>query len=126
VSKAKVWGIVGIILFFVVVIIVYNWDRITSTIISNVTVYQDSTNIEPNDWVQSTSIKPEDSLNIIKVDYQEKYGSEKTAYCMCVFENSKTGEYKCVSPKLGSLVLQKSNLISFQFTIVPKTEENCK
>lgn len=73
-----------------------------------------------NDWTPFVAVK--DTLNVIKVTYQEKYGMEKCIYCTAVFENRITGEYKCVASWLSNFVLQKCNLISFDPKIVPKKE----
>lgn len=116
-KNSKIWTIICVILLCFIITLVYNWDRILGTL----SVFEEQT-LEKNDWVSIQSIKLEDSLNVIKITYQEKYGLERTFYCKAVFENIKTAEYKCVAPWLGSLLLQKSNLNSFQTSIVSKAE----
>jgi hypothetical protein len=115
-KNIKIWTIVGISLLLVVITVSYNWNRIIGTF----SVFEEP-KIEKNDWTPLSSIRVEDSLKIIKVVYQEKYGIEKVVCCMAIFENIKTGEYKCIAPWLN-LILQKSNLNSFQFETVLKSE----
>jgi hypothetical protein len=84
--------------------------------LNNFAAYVPQKEEEKNDWSVVSAIKENDSLQKIQVIYQEKYGAEKTIYCKVVFENIKTGEYKCLSPEIGTLVLQKSNLNSFKIS----------
>jgi hypothetical protein len=114
-KNVKIWSIIGIVSMCLIITLFYNWD----TTIGSLSVFQEQTE-DKNDWVVIQSIK--DSLSVIKITYQEKYGIEKSAYCMVVFENVKTAEYKCIAPWLGSLLLQKSNLNSFQTSMVSKSE----
>jgi hypothetical protein len=115
-KNIKIWTIVGISLLLVIITVSYNWDRIIGTF----SVFEEP-KIEKNDWVTFSSINPDDTLNVLKVVYQEKYGLEKTIFCKAIFDNTKTAEYKCVAPWL-SLILQKSNLNSFQFETVLRSE----
>jgi len=110
----KVWIMVSLLVLIIAITIFYNWNRYSG----NVVVFEEKP--IKNDWVVLVSVKPEDTMKVIEVKYQEKYGLEKTAICKAVFENSKTGEYKCISPEIGSLILQKSNLNSFNSKIVFK------
>lgn len=99
-------------MFFCIIALTHNKD---SVLVKNPVYVRQQSSIEKNDWsVFSTS---KDS-SFLKVSYQEKYGFEKTVYCKVIFENTKTGEYKCISPELGCLILQKSNLNSFKVTEV--------
>jgi hypothetical protein len=111
----KVWAAVAIVLLIVIIIVSYNWDKMSF----NVNVFQEP-KIEKSDWTVVTSVKPEDTSHVLVVTYQEKYGLERTVQCKAVFENVKTAEYKCVSPELGSLLLQKSNLNSFSSKLMSR------
>jgi hypothetical protein len=128
----KLWALSVVIPFTIILVIVTNWNIIFPpkglAVADNQTVnnfkdsLQNNQPIKENDWVFFASIKPEDSLNVLKVTYQEKYGLEKEIYCTAVFENKKTGEYKCIAPWMPNHVLQKSNLISFDPKEVSKKE----
>ena len=73
--------------------------------------YFSDTQIEPEWKVECHSEKP-DSIDL-KVTYQEKYGLERVMLCKAVFSNSKTNQYKLISPDLNQ-ILEKSNLISLR------------
>jgi len=113
--KVKLISLIAIIVLIVVVVIVYNCNRNTFT---NITVFDQ--NVGKNEWDLVSSISPEDSLNILKVTYQEKYGMLRVIFCKVIFDNKKTAEYKCLSAEFGSVILQKSNLVSFKFEKVLK------
>lgn len=100
--------IVAILLIIVGTTLLFNKDRIFN--VNTFETKQDQT-LDNNDWVPIASTK-----SILEVTYQEKYGLEKTILCKAVFENNKTKEYKCISPELGSLILQKANLNSFKIS----------
>jgi len=88
--------------------------------------FKDSLNqkvtIRENDWTPFLSVPLKDTLSIIKVTYQEKYDSEKEVFCMAIFENRITGEYKCIASWLSNYVLQKSNLVTLNPKVVSKKE----
>jgi hypothetical protein len=107
-KKFVMWLSLGvIILLCIFVTVAYNWNNITIGNIATKTKLTDTVNV----WIALSSTEKDS----IKVTYQEKYGIEKTLYCSAIFENNKTGEYKCVAPWLGNIVLQKSNLNSFTY-----------
>lgn len=108
-KSLTIWLTLGsIIAVCVIVIVVYNWNNIT---VGNITV-----NTQLNDTVNAWTALASTEKDSIKVIYQEKYGAEKVLYCRVIFENNKTGEYKCVAPWLGNVILQKSNLNSFTYS----------
>ena len=111
---SKIWIAVAIVVVVILTTIVYNWNRNPGSF----SIFE-GPKIEQNDWTPFASIQPNDSLNVLKVVYQEKYGSEKTIYCKVIFDNTKTAEYKCVAPWLD-LILEKSNLNSFKFSTISK------
>ena len=113
--KARfVWFVITFVVFIAAITIYYNQSSIN---LVNFKV-QDDVKIEPNDWQAIQFIDSKDTSSVIKVVYQEKYGSEKTILCNVIFENIKTNEYKCTSPWSEKLVLQKSNLNSISYNIV--------
>jgi len=109
-------------LFVVAITIYQNWPAIN---LMNLKM-QDEVKIEPNDWQVVQSIDLNDSLRVIKVVYQEKYGSERIVFCNAIFENKKTSEYKCIAPWLEGLVLEKSNVNAITYNKVTKGEMNTK
>jgi len=78
-----------------------------------------NTVIEKNDWELESSAT---SDKVLKVKYQEKYGAEKTVYCMAVFYNSKTRVYKLDAPWFQSVTLEQENLASKDIMLINKTD----
>jgi len=113
--KRTIISSVVLVFLAFIIIVVYNYN-----IGTQIAVLVEP-KIEKNDWIVLTSIKSDDTLNIIEVCYQEKYGLERVVFCTAIFENQKLGEYKCISPTLN-LILQKSNLNSFQTKTVLKNK----
>ena len=127
----KLWILISVVILALILIVATNWGTffpykgLSQAENQSIANFKDSAiqkdqAIPDNDWKFFASIVPGDSLNILKVVYQEKYGSEKTIYCTAVFENDKTGEYKCIAPWLPNCTLQQSNLNSFNYQIVLK------
>jgi hypothetical protein len=110
----KVLIATGLIVLIVGIVIVYNWNNFPTT----VSIFEKKE--EQNPWSPIVFITVNDSDQVVKIVYQEKYGLEKVEYCMAVFSSKE--EYKCVAPWLGDLILQKQNLNSFKTQKVPKTE----
>jgi len=73
--------------------------------------FSKDTQLEP-EWKSEYYSENPDSVDL-KVTYQEKYGMEKVYICKAVFSNSKTNQYKLISPKVN-LVLERANLVSLK------------
>lgn len=100
---------IGLVLLINCVTFFYNANKPLN--VTSFEIKQDQT-LDKNVWkVLSFS-----ESHYLKVFYKEKYGVEKKCLCKVVFENTKTGEYKCISPEIKSLVLQKDNLILFKIS----------
>jgi hypothetical protein len=82
-------------------------------------VVPQNTAVEKNDWELESSATPD---KVLKVKYQEKYGSEKTVYCMASFYNAKTRQYKLDAPWFQSIILEQENLVSKDIILIDKTE----
>jgi hypothetical protein len=82
-------------------------------------IISQNTAVEKNDWELESSAT---SDKVLKVKYQEKYGAEKTVYCMAVFYNSKTRVYKLDAPWFQSVTLEQENLVSKDIVLINKTE----
>ena len=78
--------------------------------------------VEPNDWQPYKSIGPEDSLHVLKVVWTEKYGPTKTEYCMAVFSNDKTKQYKLVAPWKEVTDIERSNMTDISISTVAKKD----
>lgn len=74
-----------------------------------------------NDWVVENEVCNVEN-NCLKVIYREKYGAELIAYCMVVFKNDKTQQYKLVAPWLKNEVIERSNITGILVAEVPKSE----
>jgi hypothetical protein len=56
--------------------------------------------------------------SILRITYQEKYGSEKTFLCKALFINDRSQQYKLISPS-GTIILEKSNIVSISYNQIP-------
>ena len=74
--------------------------------------------VEEPEWEVTAAVPEDDTAGIVLVRYQEKYGQERDVRCMAVFENQK--QYKLVGPEIGSLVIEKANLVSLRAKRVQK------
>ena len=80
--------------------------------------------IDPNPWQVFSSIDPDDKDNILKATYCDEFGAPKTFFCMVVFSNDQTHQYKLLSPDLGSgIIIEKGNLTDFTVIKIPKSEK---
>lgn len=81
----------------------------------------DNTNIDAVEWIVENQSKDTDK-NCLKVIYREKYGAELVVYCMVLFRNDKTKQYKMVAPWLTNKIIEMSNVTGIEVNEVPKTE----
>ena len=77
--------------------------------------------IEENDWKVNSEVVNVDS-NCLKVVYREKYGDEIVEYCMVVFENDKTQQYKLIAPWLKNVVIERSNITGIVVSEISRGE----
>ena len=106
--------------FFLCMLMLFVCCKKENQIIEERKLYSSETQIEPEWKVEYYSEKP-DSIDL-KVTYQEKYGLERVVFCKAVFSNSKTNQYKLISPEV-SLILEKSNLISLKVEKITITSD---
>lgn len=83
---------------------------------------KDSIKIESNPWKEYSTIPPGDTINVIKVQYDQKYGRSVLLYCTAVFENTKENKYRCIAPWLDKQDIEKSNINDFKVTKVLRKE----
>jgi len=69
--------------------------------------------VSAQDWAVVSGVSNPDSFNLI-VTYQEKYGSERTVFCKALFSNTKTKQFKLVSPESSS-ILEMDNIVSIKY-----------
>jgi len=108
------------ILILIVLFILYKKKEHNQSV--NLTTYTavDSLQIEKNPWELLTSIEPEDTNNIFKVVWDQKYGITKTSYCLAIFENVEQDQYKLIAPWLNTVIIEKQNIININFYKVNK------
>jgi len=82
------------------------------------------TTLDDADWQIHASVSPEDSTHILKFTYKGEMGlTQEVVYCMVVWENHKTNEFRLIAPWIDKFVtLQKSNLQDTNPELVPKSE----
>lgn len=126
------WIMVSVVGLVLSILVINNWEvffppkDLSVAEKQKIESFKDSINrkdvIQDNEWTPFMSVK--DTLSVLKVVYREKYGlgSLITVYCTAIFDNKKTNEYKCIAPWLPKLVLQKSNLVSFDPKVIQKKE----
>ncbi len=79
------------------------------------------TQIDKPEWIVENQINDAES-NCLKVVYREKYGAEIITYCMVLFRNDKTKQYKMVAPWLKSKIVEMSNITGIEVYEVSKSE----
>jgi hypothetical protein len=83
-------------------------------------VGNESSVIDTPDWIVENQVS-DPSKYVLQVIYREKYGAEKTIYCMVLFRNDKTRQYKAVAPWLKDVVVQMENITGKEATEVLKS-----
>jgi hypothetical protein len=83
---------------------------------------RDSTVIDVNSWKSYMSIPVNDTDNIYEVTWAQKYGDTKTLYCMSIFKNEVTKEYKLVAPWLNALIIEDQNANDIKINKVSKKD----
>jgi len=98
-----------LLIIIAVVTISYNKGNVMNT-----EWHIDSTSvIEENVWEPYKAIQ--DTSEVYKVTWQEKYGAEKVEHCAAAFKHRKTHDYKLVAPWLDERVIKAANLNSIKF-----------
>lgn len=77
--------------------------------------------IDKQEWIVENQINDTDN-NCLKVIYREKYGAEIITYCMVLFRNDKTKQYKMIAPWLKSKIVEMSNITGIEVYEVSKSE----
>jgi hypothetical protein len=83
--------------------------------------FNDDMKIDENDWVVENQVCDVEN-NCLKVVYREKYGSEITEFCMVIFRNDKTQQYKFIAPWLKNELIERSNISGMIVKEVLKSE----
>lgn len=112
-------GFFIIIIFVIIFVIVKKKDHDKSV---NLTTYNtiDTLKIEESPWKVLSCIKSNDSVYVYKVTWDQKYGVTKTAYCMAIFKNESTNEYKLIAPWLNTVLIEKQNINDIDIAKVEK------
>ena len=82
-----------------------------------------NTQVDTNDWYVKFQTSDPDH-NCLRVVFREKYGQQLTVFCMVVFANNKTQQYKLIAPWMKGLEIERSNITTFDPVEVPKSEMN--
>ena len=82
----------------------------------------DTVSIDANPWQPYLNIPVGDTDNVYEVSWDQKYGSSKAAYCMVVFRNEKSRQYKLVAPWLDGLIIEYQNVNDIKFNKVSKKD----
>jgi hypothetical protein len=84
-------------------------------------VFNNNSEVCENDWVMENRVCDVEN-NCLKVIYREKYGDKITSYCMVVFRNNKTRQYKFVAPWMKNKIIERSNIFGISVEEVQKSE----
>jgi hypothetical protein len=103
----KFWGVLVLIaLIGITLWATYEYNRES---IGQFTHLPDEDVIPENEW---KVVQQADSISMIKVEWDQKYGATKIAYCRAVFQNST--QFKLVAPWI-TLTIEKANLDNIRF-----------
>lgn len=112
------WLIIILILIFL--FILYKKKEQNQSV--NLTTYKnvDSLQVENNPWELLLNIEPKDTLHVYKVVWDQKYGATKISYCMAVFENKETKQYKLIAPWINTIIIEKQNINNIDFNKIER------
>lgn len=109
--KLWVWVILAVIVTIIVWAIFSKLNSRTPIIIP--TPANKEIVIPPNEW---SVVQQTDSAGMIRVEWDQKYGMTKVAYCRVVFQT--TSQYKLVAPWINEAI-EKANVNNIQYTKEP-------
>lgn len=84
-------------------------------------ISDDNSQIDMPEWVVENQVHDVEN-NCLKVVYREKYGSEIVTYCMVLFRNDTTKQYKMIAPWLKGKIVEMSNITGIEVYEVSKSE----
>jgi hypothetical protein len=73
-----------------------------------------------NDWKTVIAIASDDTTNVIKIGYDQKYGSHIEFYCKAMFRNDKTNQYKFIAPWMVGTEVERANIDAITYDRVNK------
>lgn len=112
-----IWGSIIIVPLTMLIVLHYNTKK--QDIPDRAPWNPPVTQIEKNDWELENSINKPDSF-CLKITFQEKYGNLVTLYCMALFRNDKTRQYKLVAPWYNSKIINIDNIDDVSIIEIPK------
>ena len=115
--KQMKWIAIVIVALGVVGIIYEIRNNNSSNHLGNFTV-QDTLIVDTNPWKPYLSISSEDTGNVYEVVWDQKYGATKKMYCMAVFRNDQTKQYKLIAPWLTGIIIEEQNTNNIRFNRV--------
>lgn len=86
--------------------------------------YTQDVKIEENEWKVISSIKPEDTTNILKVMYKDEIGLQtQYVYCKIIWQSRKSGDYKCTAPWMDKFkIIKSSNILELDIHTIDKKD----
>jgi uncharacterized protein YxeA len=113
----KKWIAIIIVALAVVGIAYAIWEHNSSNVFSNYTT-QDTVVVETNPWQPYLSVPVGDTESVYEVVWDQKYGTTKTSYCMVVFRNERSKQYKLIAPWLDGIIIEYQNTNDIKFNKV--------
>ena len=111
------WIAFVIVALGVVGIVYVIWDHNSSNVLGNYTNL-DTAVVETNPWKPYISVSEKDTGIVIEVIWDQKYGATKKSYCMAVFQNEKTRQYRLIAPWMKSITIECQNMNDIKFNKV--------
>ena len=91
---------------------------------------ENSTQIDAhlNEWRLVGSVGIDDTLTALAITFSSEIGlDQSTVFCRAIWEDKKTGDYKCTAPWIGNFYLiKKSNLLFISIDRVLKDSVGIK
>lgn len=84
-------------------------------------ISNDNSQIDMSEWVVENQVHDAEN-NCLKVVYREKYGIEIITYCMVLFRNDTTKQYKMIASWLKGKIVEMSNITGIEVYEVSKNE----
>lgn len=117
----KKWVAIVIVALGVVGVAYVIWSSNSPNYFGNFST-RDTLIVDTNPWKPSLSIPTGDTENVYEVTWDQKYGATKKSYCVAVFQNEKSRQYKLIAPWLDGLVIEYQNTNNIKFNKVSKKD----
>lgn len=111
------WVAIVIVALGVVGIVYVIWDHNRPSFLGNYTNL-DTAVVETNPWKPYLSVSEKDTGIVIEVIWDQKYGATKKSYCMAVFQNEKTRQYRLIAPWMKNITIECQNMNDIKFNKV--------